>query len=145
MKDREERIEWFRNYCVHYKPRGSKIECTAGAEIDKLQRVRARPDGLKWAPCIEGHLLENACALCPHWQRKSREDGEKYADQVEADLKRMTIIAPVVGAWREKEPRGKAEVIECPACKGRLHLSQSAYNGHVHGQCETPGCVSWME
>jgi hypothetical protein len=28
---------------------------------------------------------------------------------------------------------------------GWLHLSQSAYNGHVHGKCETDDCVSWME
>lgn len=31
------------------------------------------------------------------------------------------------------------------ACGGKLHLSQSSYNGHVHGKCETPDCVSWME
>lgn len=37
------------------------------------------------------------------------------------------------------------EVVECPACKGRLHLSIAAYNGHVHGKCETDGCVAWME
>lgn len=29
--------------------------------------------------------------------------------------------------------------------EGRLHLSQSSYNGHVHGRCETDDCVRWME
>jgi len=55
---------------------------------------------------------------------------------------------PVVSKWRtwnEKNRVAKQEVIECPQCKGRLHLSQAAYNGHVHGHCETKGCVSWME
>jgi hypothetical protein len=34
---------------------------------------------------------------------------------------------------------------ECPVCKGRLRLSHAAYNGHVHGRCETEGCLAWME
>lgn len=34
----------------------------------------------------------------------------------------------------------------CPVCKtGKLQYSRSSYNGHVHGKCETPGCVAWME
>lgn len=54
----------------------------------------------------------------------------------------MTAIAP----WRKEKPRGKAAVIDCPTgCGGKLHLSQSSYNGHVHGKCTTDGCVSWME
>ena len=48
-------------------------------------------------------------------------------------------------AWRNREPIGKAEVIECPVCKGRLHLSQSGYNGHVRGKCETKDCLNWIE
>lgn len=38
-----------------------------------------------------------------------------------------------------------AGVDECPVCKGKLYMSHAAYNGHVHGQCETKGCLSWME
>lgn len=60
----------------------------------------------------------------------------------------MTLVGPVVAEWRdwtEKNRRGKAETIACPVCEGKLHLAQAAYNGHVHGQCETKNCVSWME
>lgn len=34
---------------------------------------------------------------------------------------------------------------ECPVCQGTLHMSHAAYNGHVHGRCETEGCLAWME
>lgn len=44
-----------------------------------------------------------------------------------------------------KPAADRNEVIECPLCKGNLHMYQSAYNGHVHGQCETKGCLCWME
>ena len=36
--------------------------------------------------------------------------------------------------------------IECPICKtGKLHFSVARSNGHVHAQCTTRLCVSWME
>lgn len=84
---------------------------------------------------------------CPFYEAPTTEEVE--ADRRESDAhfeKAMTAIK-VASAWRVK-PKPVAdrhEAIECPICKGRLHLSQSAYNGHVHGKCETEGCVSWME
>lgn len=64
-----------------------------------------------------------------------------------AELDKAVAALNVASAWRvtPKPANDRHEVIECPVCKGRLHLSQSAYNGHVHGKCETEGCVSWME
>lgn len=34
----------------------------------------------------------------------------------------------------------------CPICHdGKLHYERSPYNGHVHVQCTTDGCVFWKE
>lgn len=98
-------------------------------------------------PCIGGHKATDPCALCPKWERRSLEHAEKRADEIEAAMERMSVVMPVVSAWRTKPKpsRDRREVIECPKCNGKLHLSQSSYNGHVHGHCETKGCVSWME
>lgn len=62
------------------------------------------------------------------------------------DFDKYRIVLKAILPWREKW-RGKShsEVIECPACKGNLHLSISKGNNHVHGRCETKGCVAWME
>lgn len=39
-----------------------------------------------------------------------------------------------------------AGVMPCPICStGKLKYSRSAHNGHVHAQCSTESCVSWME
>ncbi len=150
MKERQEHIDFDRNYCTHYAPKpgmrlkddSCALNCGASAMMAKARSMIDQP---RMAPCIGGHECKDVHAICPKWERRSLAHAEERADRIMESMRRMTIVGPIVSAWRKKEPRGKQEVIECPACKGRLHLSQAAYNGHVHGQCETKGCVSWME
>jgi len=146
MKTREETIAFEMNYCQHYgRGKGADMICKVGLNLKEVQKVPTGDKGYKWGPCIEGHTLKNPHAYCQHWIRHTREQGEKRADSVARSLRMMTVVMPIVDKWRLKEPIGKAEVIECPECKGRLHLSQSLHNGHVHGKCETENCVAWME
>jgi hypothetical protein len=146
MNTREDHIAHEMNYCQHYaRGTGAAMVCAAGCDINAVQRVVAGDRGRSWGPCIEGHTLREPLSHCSKWIRRTREQGEKRADDLERCLSRMTKVMPVVAEWRKKPPIGKAEVITCPACGGRLHLSQSSFNGHVHGQCETSGCASWME
>ena len=84
-------------------------------------------------------------ATCDKYAERTQEELDAEERETNALLDRHRLVMPAVSAWRKKPPRGKQGVIECPACKGRLHLSQSAHNGHVWGKCETAGCVSWME
>ena len=84
---------------------------------------------------------------CAHFQEPTQE--EVAADRKESDayLERTLAAIKVASAWRvkPKPPEDRFDVLECPVCKGRLHVSQSSYNGHIHGKCETQDCVSWME
>lgn len=146
MKTRQDRIDFHRNYCVHYDPQPGKpkVGCKAGQDIGNIQCVTTTK-GMKWGPCIGGHELDEPLKHCPKWERRSLESAEARADSIEAMLERMKIVDPVIGAWRKKKPIGKSEVIECPVCKGRLHLSQAAYNGHVRARCETADCVNFIE
>jgi len=148
QKRREKTIAFTMNYCQYYDPDtlfgrglgGHKTAtrlCKAGVSYDSMEPTER--------PCIGGHNKPDPLAICPKWLRKTREQGEARADAIEASMNRMMVVMPVVAEWRKKPPLGKSEVIECPMCKGRLHLSQAACNGHVHGKCETEGCVSWME
>lgn len=149
MKSREEHIAFEMNYCQHYaRGKGADMVCAAGMDLKTIKKVATGERQINWGPCIEGHTLANPHEHCPHWIRRTREQGEKRADAIAASLRRMEVVMPVVDKWRTwspKNPVSKREVIECPECKGRLHLSQSSHNGHVHGKCETPDCVSWME
>jgi hypothetical protein len=84
---------------------------------------------------------------CPFYAEPSDDEVQKDREELDAAMKRTMAAIKVASEWRvrPKPQADRIEVIECPCCKGRLHLSQSAYNGHVHGKCETDGCVSWME
>lgn len=148
LRERQRSIDHERAYCVHYAPREGN-GCLAGMDREQIQCVPTEGmDGkrmLKWGPCINGHTLADPFSHCPKWERRSLEEAEKYADQVEASLQNMAVVQPAISAWRDKPPRGKTEVIECPACKGRLHLSQAACNGHVRARCETAECVNFIE
>ncbi len=140
MTDREENIEWAMAYCQHYTP---DAVCKAGVDMTDFRRNFAKIRSI--SPCINGHKLANPIALCPHWLRVTRAQGEIAADYYEAEMERTSAISAFVAEWRKKPPIGKIEIVPCPACGGRLHLRQSAYNGHVHGDCETAGCASWLE
>lgn len=61
-------------------------------------------------------------------------------------LERFTIVQKGIADWRKAHKGQSAkEIVECPACKGKLHLSIASSNGHIWGRCETPGCVQWTE
>lgn len=146
MKDREATIAFEMNYCQHYgRGKGADMVCAAGMDLKTIKKVPTGAKQILWGPCIGGHELADPKAHCPHWIRRTRAQGEKRADQVEKSMRLMTVVMPAVDAWRDKLPLGKAEVIECPECNGKLHLSQSSYNGHVRAKCETKDCVNFIE
>lgn len=132
--------------CIHFT--GIQKECCR-AGVNYATVVGGKESG--WAmrlPCWTStmdHAKDLQKVECERYTEPT--DSQIAVDKAETDalLARMRKVMPAVSEWRKKAPRGKQEVIECPACGGRLHLSQSSYNGHVHGHCETDGCVRWME
>lgn len=147
---REQHIEFDRNYCTHYAPKPGSVKddyCALGCGANERMQQARNAGEPNMTPCIGGHKAKDVLVLCPKWERRSLERAEKRADAFEEAMERMSIVMPVVNKWRvhPKPEHDRSEVIECPKCKGKLHLSQSSYNGHVHGHCETEGCVSWME
>jgi hypothetical protein len=86
-------------------------------------------------------------AACACYIEPTDEQIEQDRRETEAAMQRTYAAIRISGEWRvkPKPQQDRREVVACPACSGKLHLFQSAYNGHVHGQCETKGYVSWME
>ena len=84
---------------------------------------------------------------CDRYQEPTDAEIEASQKAIEAHMQKTFTALKVAGEWRvnPKPKQDRAEVIKCPICKGRLHLSQSASNGHVRGQCETADCVHWIE
>lgn len=84
---------------------------------------------------------------CPFYQEPTDEQVQADREESEHWMERFRIALKVVSKWRvkPKPEHDRRDIVECPVCRGRLHLFQSAYNGHVHGKCETVDCVQWME
>lgn len=131
-------------WCIHYRSQSQGLgrpdleTCEAGIRFTDL--------GRPW-PCFltKGESRPDA-APCEKLRKPTRDEinaHEQWSkERREVMIKVMTGIMPWRAANKGKSAR---ESVECPACRGKLHLSISSYNGHVHGHCETEGCVSWME
>lgn len=136
------------NWCIHYrynrglKP-GAPDTCEAGVDYEAWRGTKhdAQPCFLT----VTGESKAEA-AHCPHLRRPTADEIVAHESWIANRMERLGTVMVGIADWRRAH-KGKsaAETVDCPACKGRLHLSITAYNGHVHGRCETEGCVSWME
>jgi hypothetical protein len=132
--------------CRHFNGVQHKV-CLAGIAYDSFTRTLALPciDWHKKNPSAEkGYRIE--CATCPKWEPPTSEEIAAAEAAWKASQDRMMLVLKATKPVR-KEQKGKnwRGTIECPICKGKLHLSHAAYNNHMHGRCETDGCVAWME
>jgi len=164
-----------RGTCIHFNGLGFvgaayKEKCCA-AGVNYFETFDGRLDGIMLRmPCVAFRELPadrrgthihpgkptvrveidrkgNNVKPCPHRKEPTDEQIEQSRRDQDAAWQKITAALHVAAAWRVKgKPANhREEVIECPVCKGRLHLQQSAHNGHCSGKCETAGCVSWIE
>lgn len=136
-------------WCIHYRynrdvKKDQPDTCEAGVDYKRWRGVTHASQ-----PCFlddkTGESKPNALP-CEHLRRPTAEEIALHEEWRKARMNRMAVVMTAITPWR-KAHKGKSahEVVECPICKGRLHLSIAAYNGHIHGRCETADCVSWME
>ena len=159
--------------CIHFSgilsPKKEGRFCRAGVNYDNTFDAK-KPGMFLRMPCIEfycgpehgqGTYVKpgekcihkpvdrhaETVIPCPHRQEPTEEQVQANREESEKHLKQMVAGLHVASEWRikPKPPQDRREVVECPICKGKLHLFQSSYNGHVHGKCETKDCLSWME
>lgn len=132
-------------WCIHYRgitgARGERVtSCEVGVEYDTLPKGRQ--------PCFLTKAGESKpdAGPCEKLRRPTSDEIAEHEKWLGERMEKQIAVMNGIAAWRKAHKgRSAQEVVECPACKGRLHLSIAAYNGHVHGRCETDGCVSWME
>lgn len=130
-------------WCIHYHSTSEADSCEAGVSYE---RFRSTPT-LPW-PCFmdkDGKPKPDT-AIC--WDQRPPTPEEIEAHRVWAHARAQVLmnVMATVSPWRKlHKGESYSEVVTCAACGGRLHLSIAKSNGHVHGHCQTAGCVSWME
>ncbi len=101
-------------------------------------------------PCTPG--LEPKCgplAECEKRETYTQAEAEQLVADQDASMKRHLLVFRAAHddakAKGLKLGHGGQSTMLCPICRGTFTYSVSGYNGHKHGQCDTEGCVSWME
>lgn len=132
-----------RGTCIHFN--GTQHNsCEAGVNYIAL----VGRSGVGWArqlPCFTLDPIDQH-ATCEKYREPTEQELADFEAQIQERIEMYRKASPLVIAFK-KEFKGHSGVVikECPVCGGKLHMSITAYNGHVHGQCETRGCLSWME
>lgn len=130
-------------WCIHFRDAGRHDTCEVGVPYDTF-----RDTPFATRPCFLTETGESKpdALVCDQLRRPTPEEIALHKEWLDGRWAKMATVTVGIAPWREAHKgQSASEVVECPACKGRLHLSIAAYNGHVHGRCETEGCVSWME
>lgn len=98
-------------------------------------------------PMTESQKIEwDRRGTCDKRQEPSDEEIKAEEKVMEEHIAKMMIVATFLKPIRhEHKGKGYAGVLECPACKGKLHVNIASYNGHARVMCETEGCVRWIE
>lgn len=129
--------------CIHFNGIQNG-KCKVGIEYTTVRRENMFPQnggrGTQY-PCFFD--VDN----CSKMERPTEEYIQLRLDKIQqSTAKTMGAIKAISDhAGKYKKGEGKSAIIECPACKGRLHYSRAGYSGHIHAQCETKDCVSFMQ
>lgn len=133
-------------WCKHYNGTVND-RCRAGAKYEEVR--------LGWGtkqfslPCFKDeNPLGATCDKCEFRtpEEVAAEEAEMKQRMDNTMKARAAIVEACGGPWK-KGTGGKSGRIGCPVCgkADALAFSRAGYNGHIHAQCSTSGCVGWME
>ena len=132
--DRENRLKT----CKHFTGLMPK-NCDVGIDYDTV-KVSAPPAPPRWPCMYDG--VDIPCALRVHW---TNEDLDKQDAEYKVMFSNMVAARAAIVEFTQGK-RGISGKIDCPNCEGgKLSFSVAHGNGHIHAQCSTEGCTSWIE
>lgn len=139
MRDEKElQIQREMKSCRHFNGVQNDF-CLAGISYDAVRPL----------PCFPlSSVKEPAkCEKKSCWTREEAEKNEVAHDNaIQKTMKALTAAHTDAKAKGYGKGKGGRDSLPCPACEtGTLHYSVASYNGHMHAQCDTKDCVSWME
>lgn len=136
----------FHNECCQAGIRYEDVTPEPERRTGKALRIPCHSQLFFSAP-NKGQLAEFAKrGTCAKYTEPSDEEIAEHEAKMRAAISRITATIPLIGRIKDAH-RGEnwSGVDTCPTCAGILQLTHAGLNGHVWGQCETKGCVSWME
>jgi len=134
------------DWCVHFRSMARHQTCESGIDYTVLNGG-SEYRRMYQLPCfIRPGEKPGQRLHCEHFRAPTDEEVALYKQSAEDRESLVKSVKAGIAPWRvQHQGRSHAEIVVCPACKGRLHLSIAAHNGHMKGRCETGGCVNWAE
>lgn len=133
-------------WCVEFRSMAQHPTCEAGIDYTGLNGG-SEYRRMYRLPCfIKAGEKPGQRVDCERFRAPTAEEIAVHKQSADDRRNLVTTVKAAISAWRVKHQGcSHSEVVECPACRGQLHLSIRAHNGIVQGRCETNGCVSWTE
>lgn len=129
-------------WCIHYRYSNDKAvtTCEAGVEHSTL------PQKFADRPCFLTEKGESkpGASFCSELRRPTPDEIEAHEKWQKG--RTFGLLNAVARCFEHSEGRKNVQgSIFCDACEdGVLHYVVH-YNGHIHGNCSTPNCLSWMQ
>jgi hypothetical protein len=133
-------------WCVEFRSMARHRTCEAGIDYTALNGG-SEYRRMHHLPCfIRAGEKPGLRVHCEHFRAPNAEEIERHGRWIADRQKLVMSVKLAISAWREEhQGRSMTEIVDCPACGGRLHLSIRAHSDNVQGRCETSGWVSWTE
>jgi len=136
MERKKEQRERRLKQCKHFNGLLHNA-CGAGVVYADVKDSNSHP--YRW-PCMsDGADIPCSMREYPTAEELDAEDKETGQMITNTLLARKAITDVTKGR------RNMEGTVVCPVCKTGSVNYTVAYNGHVHAQCTTPHCVSWIE
>jgi hypothetical protein len=141
------------NACRHYNGYFQNDTCNAGVKFRDVIPKFDQPGTAYRLPCkmpTDPHGLKvlqetGPRGVCGKFEPRTAEDDA--ADR--AELKQLMDRVHLTIPWGEKlkaaYPKVGSGADICPVCKGVIRFSIAGRNLHLSAQCETEGCLAFME
>jgi hypothetical protein len=133
-------------WCVEFRSMARHKTCEAGIDYTALNGG-SEYRRMHQLPCfIRAGEKPGSRIHCEHFKAPNAEDIAQHGRWIEDRQKLVMSVKMAISPWRAKHlGSSMSEIVDCPVCGGRLHLSIKAHNDLVQGACATSGCVSWTE
>lgn len=136
------------NRCKYFNGTINDV-CEAGVNYKQLAGEPEYGYGTR-LPCFTDNPFakdkDAAKVACDKFCLPSADEIRERNNEIRKILEQQAKVTPLIIALKKEYKGRSAQVVrECPICGGKLHMSIAAYNGHVHGKCETENCLYWME
>ena len=158
--------------CKHHTGSYHNKTCAAGVVYADVTPNPTAPGSMFREPCVD-HILRSQfsgaplsdgqfeqCRMqgtCEKRETPTPEEIKAWEEEQDRLTDRFDLVIPLIGKIKAEHNQSWAGVVECPVCKGQLHLRLNVFGGcaggrcgtpmkkHLHGSCQTEGCVRWAE